>query len=586
MDAAIQQTLLDLFTRAGDDPSTMPSIPLDSWPEQSPEQQLLAGFQQMLTRQQQYQQQLQQEHEQLTQRMQEREEQYHSIFEASTDGLFIHDMEDGHIVEVNSAGCRIGGVRSYEEIRGLSPIELIHPDDHYKLMEMQQTLLAGQNYRGRMLAVNRHVDPPVPYYVDVYASPFAYLGKPHFLAVVRDVTDQVEAYQLLERRVAERTRELSTLLHISQTVASTLELQPLLNVILDQLIAVTQCSGASIILLDDDELEIVEAKGVVGGEPVRHLRFPVQAFGPFWQKLAAHKPLIIPDVRADVPEANLFRVATGSLLATTLAYVRCWMGIPLILRDEVIGVLSITSAEPGAFSQAQAELTLTIANQAAVAIENARLYERAQAAAVLEERQRLARELHDSVSQALYGISLGAHTACTLFERGEATRLQEPLRYVLSLAETALTEMRALIFELRPETLENEGLINALSKQMQVLAVRHHLTVQTELCAEPDVSFELKQTLYRIAQEALHNIVKHAQARTVTLHLEAHDEELILTVRDDGQGFDTGGSFPGHLGLHSMRERARKPGGTLTIESAPGEGSCITACLPINGARA
>jgi signal transduction histidine kinase len=198
----------------------------------------------------------------------------------------------------------------------------------------------------------------------------------------------------------------------------------------------------------------------------------------------------------------------------------------------------------------------------------------------------LARELHDSVSQALYGISLGAHTACTLFERGEAARLQEPLRYVLSLAETALTEMRALIFELRPETLENEGLVNALSKQMQVLAVRHHLTVQTELCAEPDVSFEIKQTLYRIAQEALHNIVKHAQAHTVTLHLEAHGEELILTVRDDGQGFDAGESFPGHLGLHSMRERARKPGGTLTIESAPGEGSCITARLPISGARA
>jgi signal transduction histidine kinase len=172
-----------------------------------------------------------------------------------------------------------------------------------------------------------------------------------------------------------------------------------------------------------------------------------------------------------------------------------------------------------------------------------------------------------------------------LFERGEAARLQEPLRYVLSLAETALTEMRALIFELRPETLENEGLINALSKQMQVLSVRHHLTVKTELCAEPDVPFEIKQTLYRIAQEALHNIVKHAQACIVTLHLESNDEELILMVQDDGQGFDTEGSFPGHLGLHSMRERAYKLGGTLTIESAPGEGSCITACLPVSGAR-
>jgi signal transduction histidine kinase len=156
-------------------------------------------------------------------------------------------------------------------------------------------------------------------------------------------------------------------------------------------------------------------------------------------------------------------------------------------------------------------MAMAIANQAAVAIENARLYEQAQALAVLEERQRLARELHDSVSQALYGISLGAHTARTLLER-DPGKLAEPLGYVLSQAETALMEMRALIFELRPESLETEGLVAALSRQAVALHARHGIEVSAELGDEPDLPLKVKQELYRFAQEALHNTVKHARA--------------------------------------------------------------------------
>src|SRR5207245_4062434 len=131
-----------------------------------------------------------------------------------------------------------------------------------------------------------------------------------------------------------------------------------------------------------------------------------------------------------------------------------------------------------------------------------------------------------------------------------------------------LAEMRALIFELRPESLEREGLVAALAKQGAALQARHDMTVQTDLCEELALPLPVKQELYRIAQEALHNTVKHAHANKVDLVLRRTASAVILEVRDDGVGFDPRDSFPGHLGLSSMKERVRNLGGVLQIESA------------------
>lgn len=208
------------------------------------------------------------------------------------------------------------------------------------------------------------------------------------------------------------------------------------------------------------------------------------------------------------------------------------------------------------------------------------LYEQAQELAALQERQRLARELHDSVSQALYGISLGAHTASEALESGESEQAGASIAYMLTLAEAGLAEMHALIFELRPESLETEGLVAALSKQVAVLRARYKLTVEADLGEEPDLSLESKQALYRIAQEALHNIVKHARASMIILRLTKQECEIILNVRDNGRGFDPAGPFPGHLGVRSMQERVTKVGGTLAIESASGQGTYIHVRVP------
>jgi signal transduction histidine kinase len=256
--------------------------------------------------------------------------------------------------------------------------------------------------------------------------------------------------------------------------------------------------------------------------------------------------------------------------------------VPLISRGQAVGSLNLyyrAGEEPG---EDETVFLGAIADQTAVAVENARLFAAAQGKAALEERQRLARELHDSVSQALYGIALGSRTAHALLDRQDSReRVAEWLEYVLSLAEAGLTEMRSLIFELRPESLETEGLIAALKQQAAALEARHEIPVRTTLLGEePDLPLETKETLYRIAQEAMHNTVKHARASKSDLRLACDAPGITLEISDDGAGFDPQADFSGHLGLKSMRERAARLGGTLRVESAPGEGTTIRVQIP------
>lgn len=199
---------------------------------------------------------------------------------------------------------------------------------------------------------------------------------------------------------------------------------------------------------------------------------------------------------------------------------------------------------------------------------------------VLEERQRLARDLHDSVSQAIYGLSLGANTALTLFDT-DRTKALEALNYTLGLAHTALVEMRALIFELRPDSLERDGLVLALSRHLEALEARHGIEVGLSLCQEPDVSYAVKEAVYRIALEAVQNAVKHARPSRLDVLLTCAPDSLTLEVCDNGTGFEPLADYAGHLGLRSMRERAQRMDGTLDIISAAGNGTQIRAQIPI-----
>jgi PAS domain S-box-containing protein len=567
MTATIQDTLLDLFYQVIEDPDRIPATPIGAWPEDSEQRRLLTGFRDMLER-------IQQSKRQAEEQAREKEEQYRSIFEATIDGLSINDLEDGRVIEANPALCRMYGY-TYEEFIDLPPTATVHPDTFPVLTKSMEDIKAGRELQTEGQGLRK--DGTV-FYADAHLTPFTYQGKPHLLAATRDITERVQAQQLLEQRVEERTRELSTLLKVSHNVASTLDLQSLLGLILEQLKIVADYDGATVSIVEGEYLVIIDYRGT-DRESMLGWHIPLKQLGLIWETISRQEVVIIEDIYGDAPLVLAYQQMVSDLPNSIFAPNRAQMAVPMMLKERVMGVLNFSSREPNYFTSRHAALALAIANQASIAIENARLYTQAQELAALEERQKLARELHDSVSQALYGISLGTHAARTALER-DPEHVAEPLDYVLTLAEAALAEMRALIFELRPESLETEGLVSALTKQAAATQARHELIVLTELCDEPGLPLHSKQELYRIAQEAMHNTVKHAHASQVVLRLEQAVDEVVLEIRDNGVGFDTTASFPGHLGLHSMRERVTNLGGTFEIVSEQGKGTRICVRIP------
>jgi len=259
----------------------------------------------------------------------------------------------------------------------------------------------------------------------------------------------------------------------------------------------------------------------------------------------------------------------------------------LVENQRVVGVFAIGCKKQRNFTDREIRLMSGVTELTGAALERFRLRDeterarqRAHDLAALEERTRLARELHDSVSQALYGIGLGAQTAYRSLDKNP-TIVRESVEYVLTLAEAGLAEMRALIFELRPESLETEGLAVALAKQAASIQARHGIEVQIDLGDEPQMVLATKESLYRVAREALHNVVKHASATRIMLRMQCDDSMLQLDVIDNGIGFETSKDFPGHLGLHSMRERVVQMGGEISIKSTKGSGTQLSVTLPV-----
>lgn len=285
-------------------------------------------------------------------------------------------------------------------------------------------------------------------------------------------------------------------------------------------------------------------------------------------------PSSTPDAALPQPgEANVLPLPDGGLLAVLPVSLPASAGT---LEGGTLRARYRPGVRPGADELA---FLLSIADHAGTALHAAQLIERAGARAGEQERARLARELHDSVAQALYGITLGAKTARATLERDPARTLQS-LDYTIRLAEGGVSEMKALLFSLRPDALEEGGLIAALTQHAHALEARHGLQVHAELRREPDLAPDVQAAAYRVAQEALHNVVKHARAAQVWVSLVQDGPQVTLTVRDDGRGFDPQAQGRGTLGQRSMRERAAGAGGHLHVQSAPGEGTAVTLTLP------
>jgi PAS domain S-box-containing protein len=450
--------------------------------------------------------------------------------------------------------------------------ELIHPDDRNLVWETVQAALREE----RPFQISyRIVTPAGEKWVweqgrGVSAPGGEVIALEGF---VTDISERVRAQRNLEQRVDERTRELSTLLEVSHNVNSTLELEPLLGLILDELENVVDYDGSTILTVEGDHLVVRAYRGPIPQDKAVGMRFSVD--DPLDRRvLSGRKPVVIRDTRGDSAAAQSFRESVGEDADTTFGHIRSWLGVPLVVKDRVIGQLALEHGQPDRFSAQHAEVVMAFANQAAVAIENARLYAHVEEAAVAAERNRLARDLHDAVTQTLFSSSLIAEVLPRIWERDQEEgrrRLQE----LRELARGALAEMRTLLLELRPLALEEANLGDLLRQLAESITGRARVPITLEVEGTCDIEAKVKVALYRIAQEALNNVAKHAGASAAVMRLSCQLGRIELLVRDDGLGFDPESLPPNSLGLGIMRERAEAIGATLTIESQPGAGTQI-----------
>ena len=252
-----------------------------------------------------------------------------------------------------------------------------------------------------------------------------------------------------------------------------------------------------------------------------------------------------------------------------------FLAAPILLQDLAYGALVVHRSGPRAITTENKELTALMAAQAALAIENTRLRAEAEEAATAAERTRLARELHDSVTQALFSASLISETLPRVWER-HPQEGQRALDELHRLTHAALAEMRTLLLELRPAALLAQPLDALIAQLVDSMPARTHTPVVAEVVGDCTTPQEIKLAMYRIAQEALNNVVKHARASQVRIDLRGEPDHLTLSVTDDGRGFDPAGVESHHLGLGIMRERARAVGAHLVVDSQPGQGTAIT----------
>ena len=497
------------------------------------------------------------------------EEEYRTIFEAASDGLVIYDIGLDSVVEANPAACEMHGYTRQEFI-GLNPAVFMLPESHALFKEQVRTAKPGIGSDSLIIHLRRDGSE---FHVEVRRSAINYRGRLCLLSVIRDVSQRVQTEKFLGEQIEARMREQATLLAISHTLASTLEFQP--GLILDQLREIIEYTHCGLFALEDSVLVTLAMRGTQESEQFTPFRIHLK--GP--ETLAAlfngHRPIRIADVWSENPQAQFLRTLLDDGAAVLLEGMRSWMWVPLAVKGRIIGGVGVAHEKKNHFTPHHADLALSVANQAAITMVNAELYKDAQTLAVLEERQNLARNLHDAINQSLFSAGLIAEVLPRLWEREpeEARRSLEDLR---RLTRGALAEMRSLLVELRPSALTDTDLDDLLRLLGNAFTGRTNIPVAVTVKGEGTLPAETQVVLYRICQEALNNIAKHAKASRVEIEMRYVSGTLELYIRDDGRGFDTSEQLPpGHYGLSMMQERAETVGALLTITSQVGHGTVI-----------
>ncbi len=499
-------------------------------------------------------------------------------------GIAIFDR-GGRLVRNNPAWARLTADLAAVPFGGASPGAIDAAGDGFRLASSGLFLRAMAGEKVRHEALRLGAGGRARYW-DVTVTPLSGARRVEGLIVVAsDATDRILAYEALEQRLADRTHELERRRQVAESLRDMLGVlnssQPLgeiLECIVEQAGKLLAAGGVALYRLEEDDNLRIQASHGLDPRYVTRMYVPLGE-GGVGTAAVRREPVAFSDIRTSLvsPEAIAREpLVRRECLQWLASHYRSLLAVPLIVKDEVYGGIVMHYNKPHEFSEEEIQLGVAFGNQAALAIENARLFAEAQGKAILEERQRLARELHDSVTQALYSLTLLAEAGRRQVGAGDLKRAGEYLDRLGSVAQQSLNEMRLLVYELRPYELEREGLVGALQQRLD--AVEKRASMETRLLIEGDIDLPapLEEGLYRIAQEALNNALKHAGATAVTVWVRASGEWVELEVLDNGKGFDPDTpADAGGMGLSSMKERADLMGGALTIQSVPGRGTSV-----------
>lgn len=514
-----------------------------------------------------------------------------SMVQSAPVAIVVAD-EQGRIVQINNKLATMFGYGG-NDLVGKS-LEMLMPEryrlghvgyrDEYAANPRQRPMGSGLDLAGR-----RSDGSEFP--IEIGLSYVRNGEQLWIMGAVADISRRKQNEEFLERRVQERTHEIERRRQVSDSLRDILAIlnsdRPLAEILEHIVIQASQLlkADASAIYQMQDSDAAISIQASCGldrlqpGATVQELPPPPAMHNPGSSK----QPFVVADspgdesdpaeVRADVLTASR-RDSHNSGAPEPPPYC-AQLAVPLRIKDEQYGGLMLYYLEPRKFSAEEIELAVMFGDQAVLAIENARLRTRAERTAVAAERNRIARDLHDSVTQTLFSATLIAEVLPKLVERNskEGMRRLEELR---QLTRGALAEMRTLLLELRPATLTEVSIDELLRQLSEAARGRARIPIATEMDVTAPLPPDVKIAFYYIAQEALNNVAKHARAASVHMTLSSHPSGALLNVRDDGQGFDVAKVTPEHLGLAIMRERSESIQGELKILSKPGEGTQIS----------
>ena len=380
---------------------------------------------------------------------------------------------------------------------------------------------------------------------------------------------RIDILETLEERVQQRTHDLVVLYNLITIISENWQLQDLLELSLVLTLETVKAERGIIYLTDGKEspdLKPIVQRGFAKGFSIEIDNLPDDGLAR--KVLKQHKALTLERL-SEHPEYASF------------TELESYAGVPILVRGEMRGVFSLFAKEKNAFESDEIALLTSIADHLGIGIDNSILWEQSRENAALEERNRLARNLHDSVSQLLYSLTLMAGSTKKMLERDH--NLEAIKNSVTRLGDTAhqaLKEMRLLLYELRPAVIDSEGLINALQHRIETVEERLGMKVDLQTYQLPDLPSNVEDALYHIALEALNNIVKHSESRKASITIASKNGNIEMEISDEGKGFEINQPSKG-LGLMNMRERAHMLGGELIIDSSPGNGTHILSRVEI-----